>query len=153
MQLWSWLSGYEGMSRGWPLFAISLLDLYCCSMRAELASTEQGSSVWAQSKHEVNNLLLLSRASKIQKKDEIAVEQPQRCTMNHSLCFLPIWTDWEQFYTPVTQQQKSDTVFCWEGGEEERDASLQCYLHGETRALTWWQLEHSSHLLACICST
>lgn len=89
-------------------------------MRAELAITEQGSSVWAQSKHEVNNLLLLSTASKVQNKDEIAVEQPKRCTINHSLYFLPICTDWEQFYTPCTQQRKPDTAFCWEGGEEEK---------------------------------
>jgi len=62
-------------------------------MRTELAMTEQGSSVQAQSKHEVNNFVLLSRASKIQKKDDIAVEQPICCTISHILCFLPIWTD------------------------------------------------------------
>lgn len=88
-------------------------------MHAELKITEQGSSVQVQCKHEFNKLLLLSRASKIQKKDEIAVEQPKCCTINYILCFLPICTDWG-FYTPGKQQQKTGTFFLlwrWWGGK------------------------------------
>lgn len=84
------------------------------------AIKEQSSSMRAQSKHEVNNWLLLPRASKTQKRDEISVEQPTQCAIKHSLWFLPIHIDRDWLYTLGTEKQISDTAYCLEGGKEEK---------------------------------